>query len=368
MEFIINGTPYKVTNLSEGMDSAFLELHAGFLGFKTISIDQFYNDANEFFNNFVDNYSKHDDYFRNFTIIWENFLKSNNILKAENIWKIALKPAIEWEEKNPGKTIHKGSAFYFWGMTSVINKEIDKGYLLMHKALQEDERTYKTVSKGGKSPSLSFAILDVDDTNQYFYEWVKGLADYLEKYIEDFNRSHQKNLNFKKFIDSMKNNNSETIYLFAYTLARIYNISKIPEYVIKNGFSSQLEMNLLFDLTLIIDSNIKIISTGTQTFIDKAEELSQKAGLNLDRADLRDINDEKNIDFELTIKEMLNLSFNKLRSGKNINIFESDLAIAYCIRNKGAHSTDGCPIIFEKFEELKKSLFSVLFLIADIKW
>ena len=364
MEFIINGNSYEINNLSEEIDKAFLDLNAAFLGNASINIDEFYQKAYNFFDEFQNDHKKHDGYFSNFTIIWKRFLTSNNFYKAENIWKIAIKPALEWESKNDGLYIHKGTAFYFWGMTAIQNMDIDKGYTLMHRALQEDERRHGTPTPN--TPPFSFAILDVFNVNQAFYEWIATLAQYLEKYIKQYNHEHDRHLNLNIFRDRfLRNlNNIDTNYLFAYNLAKIYNLDKIPKYVLTNRFSSQIESNLLFDLTLIIDSSLRTKNPTQWKFIDQIAFLSKKAQLFLNKKELQNINASFNSDFEKTLKNLLDTSF-KLKTGINTSKFASYLAIAYGVRNVGAHSIEAQPIIWKKFEEIKTSLFNVLFLIVE---
>ncbi len=208
--------------------------------------------------------------------------------------------------------------------------------------------------------------LDVLNVNQASYEWITTLAQYLEKYINQYNHNHKRQLNLNIFRDRfLRNlNNIDTVYLFAYNLAKIYNLDKIPEYVLTNRFSSQIESNLLFDLTLIIDSSLKNINTTKWKFIDQIAFLNKKAKLLLNKKELKNINKSLIIDFEVTLKNLIDTSF-KLSTGKNISKFASYLAIAYGVRNMGAHSIEAQPIIWKKFEELKTSLFNVLFLIVE---
>lgn len=49
----------------------------------------------------------------------------------------------------------------------------------------------------------------------------------------------------------------ETGSLFTYTLARLMNIARLPNIATTNRFSGQLEINILFDITLVVEEAIK---------------------------------------------------------------------------------------------------------------
>ena len=40
--------------------------------------------------------------------------------RAEDFWRRAVQPALDWEMNHPGRFIHKGTPFYFWGMAVML--------------------------------------------------------------------------------------------------------------------------------------------------------------------------------------------------------------------------------------------------------
>jgi lipopolysaccharide biosynthesis regulator YciM len=58
---------------------------------------------------------------------------------AEQVWQLAVQIATQWETLNQSKyRIHKGAAYYFWAVTCILKEDLEKGFLLMHQALEED--------------------------------------------------------------------------------------------------------------------------------------------------------------------------------------------------------------------------------------
>jgi hypothetical protein len=82
------------------------------------------------------------------------------------------------------------------------------------------------------------------------------------------------------------------VFLFTYTLARLMNLATVSNHVTRNPFAGQLELNILFDVTLAIDSAIKAKNPSKWKFIDHAECLLNAAGHAVTKAQLREINDQ----------------------------------------------------------------------------
>jgi hypothetical protein len=60
----------------------------------------------------------------------------------------------------------------------------------------------------------------------------------------------------------------EIVFLLTYTIARLKKLVEMPEHATNNPFAGQLQINLLFDLTLVIDNSIKSRSRRGTSFID----------------------------------------------------------------------------------------------------
>ncbi len=140
--------------------------------------------------------------------------------------------------------------------------------------------------------------------------------------------------------------------------------SSLPQHTRQSEFAGQLEENLLFDITLVIDGAIKSKNATKWKFIDHAEYVSKKVGQPISKTQLTDINSAYKSDFDTTLKQMINCSF-KLPDGSNLSRMQCDIAIAYGLRNHGAHDVSSVPTMWMQFGEILQRLMNVLFMTID---
>ena len=120
------------------MNVQFQNLYDCYLTGRNLNLDRFTNEYFNFFNQNLDMHALHDSYFNNFTIIWQFLLLQGSFFYAEQLWQIVIEKIVKvWENKDRNKEIHKGSAYYFWAITCILKEDFEKGFLLMHKALED---------------------------------------------------------------------------------------------------------------------------------------------------------------------------------------------------------------------------------------
>ena len=178
---MINDNDIEINDLGEALNEQFQKMHEKYLGLQ-FDGNKFISESLKFFDENDTKFGKHDEYFQNFTVIWKALLQEHRHKVAEQLWNFALKISYEWEEKNSPKRIHKGTAYYFAGVTLILARYLENGFLLMHQALEEDKLTHSTDVPVG-SPAFSFVTLDFDKQNQYFRSKVLEIAEFLEKKI-----------------------------------------------------------------------------------------------------------------------------------------------------------------------------------------
>jgi len=168
----------ELEDLGESMNSQFLRLYESYFGHGS-DYTKFKDDGLNFFNQNDGNYHFHCLFFNNFTPIWNFFLNQQRFKDAEDIWDKALNIANEWESKNQNKRIHKGTPYYFWGVTCILNGDLEKGFLLMHQALEEDKSSNQTNTP--KTPAYSFVTLDYEKQDQFFSPKVVEIAKFVDE-------------------------------------------------------------------------------------------------------------------------------------------------------------------------------------------
>lgn len=148
-------------------------------------------------------------------------------------------------------------------------------------------------------------------------------------------------------------------------------IDLLPAHTVHNEFAGQLELNLLFDITLVIDNAIKAKNPTTRlpngkspTFIHHAEHLLSATTQPLNTQQLGEINQQYNADFDDTLKAALDGSLT-ISNHAALTRLQCDVALAYGLRNHGAHNTGTATTIWKRFPEVQKALFRTFFATID---
>jgi hypothetical protein len=160
------------------MDQRFDQLYAAYFGNASFRWEEFTDAAMQYFDSNAGSPAAAEAYFNNFTIIWNSILQRGGSLeRAERIWEQALQPALRWERANAGHRLHKGTPYYFWGMTSLLAGNVDQGYLLIHQAVEEDIRT--SGQPVPNTPAFALVSLNYKEEHQAFRQWVLQQMGYL---------------------------------------------------------------------------------------------------------------------------------------------------------------------------------------------
>jgi len=366
MKFIIAGKIIEINDLTPELNDEFVAFHEAYFAQGSVNWDKFESIAIDFFNKNQDpRQPAHDNYFNSFTVVWRHFLGSRNYDQAEYIWKMALSPALLWEQRNQGKRIHKGTPYYFWGWTALQRGDLDKAYALLHLAVSEDIKT------SGKdypdTPAYWFASLDYEKAGRAFggewlYKQMKFLDSRQNKYSSRYNRTFQLEDFKSKFLHAPPS--VDIGFLFAYTVARLMQLANIPSRALLTSFASQLEANLLFDLALVIDGAIKKKNPSKWRFIHHAEHLLSSVGEPLNEAQLSEINNAINANFDQALAKILDGQF-RFSDNTTLSIAQIDVALAYGMRNRGAHDVSAAPTVWNRFADIEQALFDVLYMVVD---
>lgn len=367
LQFVINGQVLAIDDLDPETNQAFVQLHLAYFGGHVCEWRDFEAAAQAFFSKTQSEDSsceKHDTFFSNVARIWRHVLQSGQVDAAELLWRMALRPALDWEEQNRDSFIHKGTPFYFWGMTCILRGDLDRGYALMHRSVEEDCRRWKTDCPD--TPGFALATLNYAKVDQAFRAWVVAQAQGLETIIDEYNKLHGRKLSLDRvrgrFLSTPENR--DTVFLLVYTLARLSHLQRVPDYALHSDFAGQLEMNLLFDITLVIDAAVKQKNQSKSKFIEHAAFVANREKLGVGEAKLAEVNTECGNDFDKTLERMLKGSFT-FGDGSSLSGRALDLATAYAVRNRGAHNVAAVKTVWQNFDDVKQKLFNALFLVVE---
>jgi len=303
----------------------------------------------------------HDAFFNRFTTIWLDLVFRRRYFEAIELWDIALGFASRWEQNNKPHLVHKGTPYYFMGVTAILNNELEMGFLLMHQALEEDKRT--SGSQRPQSPANAFVTLDYKKQDQFFRQKVEEISNYLSEKVNDYVTQRKGTLT----VDDVKTkllecaDLTDEVFLFVYALFRLKKLLlKTGEQLKKNVLSSLIHARILFDLCLVTEKIIEYknpdAKTGKRLYLSKEIVfLSQKAALAIDDKTIECLNKAFKKDFATTIKDILSSKY-PLNSE-----IERNLAIAQGIRNFVAHTVEDQKVLYENMPELSQCLLNSLF-------
>lgn len=364
---IIAGAQFQLKNLAPAMDRAFDHLYGALLSSGTYRWDSFWKQAFRYFSDPSTGPHEHGLFFNNLTHWWNHHRRSERWIPAEAVWNDSIGMALQWEAQT-GKRIHKGTPYYFWGMTAILRGDLDRGYALIHKALEDD--IHFSMEPQPDLPALALATLNADKLDQAFRPWVLAKTEILAEHLADYCAAYSRALTFSDINRRFLKQASVTypVFILAYVLGRLRKMKEAPPTVFDGQFASQLHLNLLFDLALVVDGAIATHNPptpgGYKSFLDHAEFLAMSSSLSVNRQELRQANTAANLNVDQTLNDLLDATFqasptNTLR-GK-----ERDLAVTYVLRNQGGHGVAPIPVLQLRAAEVYRSVFRTLFLVIE---
>jgi hypothetical protein len=350
------------------MNEQFQKLYNYYFSGKGFERSRFESESLNFFNH-NNSINDLDRYFNNFTPLWQFLLEQGSFFNAEQLWEIAVSISKKWEEENQNRKIHKGAGYYFWAVTCILKEDLEKGFLLMHQALEEDRKNVNPTNIQS-TPAYSFVILDYEQQNQFFRKKVLEMAKFVEQKLNNYETSRNGKLTMAEFKVKFLQNPGliELVFLFVFELFHLKKLlSENRQGLTQNIYGSMLMVQSIFTFSLLIDNIIKnkyIIQDPNkqQRFMDLLIFLSGKANLKLDKSKMQKINKMSTRDFYHTLDYLLN-SHPVFKP--KLQAIEEDISIIYGFRNSAAHKIRDRPYIHGNFNEIVNRLFNVFFLAID---
>ncbi len=361
-KIVVSGQEIHLSDLGDqDLGAAFVGLYSAYWGTGAYSWSDFETAALTFFGNpsGSPDFERDNRFFRNFAPIWERLVRARQYEEAERVWEHSLDAPLKWERANPGQYIHKGTPYYFWAVTAAEKGDIDKCYVLMHRAVEEDSRTEPELFK--TFPAYTFVTLN-PQPNQAYLHGVLRQAQYVQTKLNGYCQSHQRRLAFgdfqRRFLEAPPS--IDSVFLFTYTLARVMRLGFAPEHGLTTKFVSLLETQLLFDFVLVIDVAIFHRGSPSWKFSEHAKYLAAKASQPLADAHVREIKAAFDNDIDRALGELLDLTFT-LSDGTKLTPLQRDLAVSYGLRNFAAHKVTFVGVIAERFREVEQAVMNTLF-------
>jgi hypothetical protein len=319
-----------------------------------------------------DIFTKQNYLFNNLTIVSSTYEFQNLYIDSQLFWKNIYGIVTNWE-KTRNAHVHKGSIFFFWSAAALLNGELDKGFFLIHEAFREDKIISGNEHPG--TPAEKTARLNYKDPANFLYRYVLSLWEFIDSEIDKYNKDNSRNISkediFLKFTSNPPSD--DVLFSFTHSIAKFDELLMLEPEIINSNFAGLHELNLLFDLVLVIDkliySRVPLPKNQSEWgFFRIAKKLMLDCQMeNIEETcnqNLSSVNSSQTLDFDKTIIELLNRTF-AFPVSNNITPLYRDICICYCIRNHSAHNISLTTTISNQFKEIAQSVMNVLFLCIE---
>lgn len=367
-KFQIDGNTLTLNKLNKQMDKQFELMYRYYFFKQKFDINLFKKSAVKFFDESSE-MKLHDKFFNNFTILWQILIQNGSFFSAEQIWQLAVQIATEWETLNQSRyRIHKGAAYYFWAVTCIMKEDLEKGFLLMHQALEEDKKNRP--NELTYAPVHAFVRLDYNQQKQYFRNKILEVTEFLEQRLKLYQSSRNGALSLDQLKSEFLDNKDliDETFLFVYHLFHIKKLlSESKQGLTQNAYGSILMMQIIFSFILVIDNVIKLKYKNKdphkQDLIHLVEYISKESNLVIDINKLREIGNIASNDLQSTLINLLNSRL--IFKNSKLEEIENDIGIVYALRNPATHKIRDRPSLHQNFKQILDRLFNVFFLAIE---
>jgi hypothetical protein len=174
-------------------------------------------------------------------------------------WLEVLSHVRDWESKHNAK-IHKGHPYFFLAFAYLLSGDFDTGFVYAYNAIKDDEALGRVCPHLGypqKAPIYQTALM-LDDEPNTMDALVRNLRRELEQHIATYNTEFLRSFSIQDFDAKFLRNTAPDFenlrYLFVFCFWSLSNLRrKTSLEILQNDFSRLRNLNLIFNLCLIID-------------------------------------------------------------------------------------------------------------------
>jgi hypothetical protein len=292
-----------------------------------------------------------DQYIENLTILPNHFNSRGDFKSSYAIWLSLLK-VLDQIEKAASITLHKGTAYYFAGGDAIEVNDFESGMIMMHLALQEDQRNNP---QWQTTPAYAFMSINPDNVGQFHRPLVNAMAALIKNRLTDgpsnYHKTRVGTITYddfrKKLLQDDKNLPSSTRYYFVYSLLRFWHMRRIDKSRITDDVISPMVFgNAIGSLLLVVETLLeKIVPAGSKSSM---QSIVESLGLGISCGTLNTQKDT--LGFEGALKQLIAQ-----------NDIKSDFEIAYLCRNQIFHVIKDEKIYDDHYMEITQAVFNCIF-------
>lgn len=303
-------------------------------------------------------------YFEQFAPLWRATDKRNR-----NLWSTVLKMITSWERSRKA-SLYKGPLFYHWGESHIRYGDSDKGFVLLHRAQEEDRQRYKTAVP--ESAAHWFLSLDeghASDLRQVTVDMVSFVRRRLDRYRNERGGTLSYAELRAKFLDANDPALADLQLFFAYTVHKLIRFRLI--YKLRDIADDQMAPLIytmaLSNLLLVVDRIFKLGLYDHKTHLNVSflHHLTALKGLTWKQGERyrNAINNSRLYDenFHEVLAALLDSTYRD-NEGNEPELLERDVIVAYRLRNYSAHSVKSQAYLWERFPDVTQAVFNAFLL------
>lgn len=331
--------------------------------------DAFERTAFDYFQQNRLDFGAHAKFFGHFTPRWHQLCQIGNLTAAEDLWHQVVVIARKWE-KMTGDRIHKGTPFYFWGGTALLNGKVDMGFLLIHEALNEDMFGESCGEIPAEMlPAWCFVTLESERQEQYWKPLISDLSAFLDKRIFDYNHSCKMILDPSHFKSQfLKNKDSkEVTFFFVYSLWKFKHYLDTARDLDGSPFSTLIQLDAVLNLYVVLEEILKGYYGNDKLLYRLIEDFSKAHNLGVTECptgtEVKRINlvrERFETDPNDAISDWLSYAV------PDYTPVQIALSVARLLRNAAAHSIRSYPALQGRASNLLQLALNAIFTVIEL--
>jgi hypothetical protein len=272
----------------------------------------------------------------------------------------------QWDAAHDPDRRHKGTPYYFLGMGYILLGDIDRGFLYMHMAFREDQLS--SGKPDPAQPAMRFVTLDATSDQQAFKDEVDEYAAFIEARMRRYRARTGCALTLPALRGKVIPEQSlwDDMFHLNYATARIRRLEAWGHVANTTPFGVNLLAQALGDLCLVAEEWMRYGWPLDAEFFQLAVKYLHDTGYkNTADASLRAVSKASKAQgaWGATVEGLLDGTF---RDGiRALAPREADIALAYLIRNRAAHSVKADPILASRFEDIESRVYAAIFGIVE---
>lgn len=283
---------------------------------------------------------------------------------APDLFRFTVEILEEWEAAH-GEARHKGTPYYFLGMAYILVGDIDRGFLYMHLAFREDQRT--SGMNAPPQPALAFVMLDATTDQQAFKQAVDAYAAFIEDRMGRYRARTGGTLTLSDLRSRVLGESDlwDDMFHLVYSTARILRLESWGHVARGTQFGANVLAQSLGDLCLVAEQWLEHGWPGSGVFRAHADRYLRATGVPTGPDALTGAHTASHVagQWGTVVADLLDGTFR--HNGRTIQALEVDIAITYLLRNYAAHQVTAEPVLSQRFNEIEDRVYSAIFRIVE---